>query len=974
MNSRKKRKLAKSALVAALLLVAAVFLYVWRPPSWWVFPTEGIIQSRPSVFGGTLFVGNAKGNLRAINVRTGKERWGVQLTEGINSPAQYYRGTVYTATVDGVLYANNASTGKERWRYEAGAGYVFETLPIITPPLLFVGDSRGILHAVDKTTGKRAWTFSQQNVASDKVDRSNNPNWFGQLLFYKDRIIVGGADGIIYSIQPKTGRVLWKYSIGEALSALEANGDLIVAVTKSGEINALSTSGQSRWSASGGKRASYILYVKREHPLTIIGQMLPTNVVPDRAARLYLSVITVTKDGEIVSRDIRNGKIFYTVSRGSEVTTFPTFWSRFIYFGDSNNKLVKLDGLDGKEEWSYKTEDKIRARPLVAYRNFPMKYVCDRWGRFYWVSRSCLVTVFVGDNSGNLEAIRANSGNPIWKFRASGPIASTPVVVDGRLLLGSQDGNIYTVASVNGKITKPWMWRRIDLSQNTSTVSENDILELTISYPDMIYPRPWKDIVVRTQFVHSSGKTVTIDGYYYDKDTWKVKFNPTDEGKWNYIVTFGLPDDVIKRPGSFVSQKTSKKSYLRLHNIAGEKRLSADGVSLFPIIGIGDVIDDANCNGNLLDDFFVGDGENSPAKDIYNKHCNGLNTFTNEEYFSQYSGFNTFRWSVNNASFNLWKHTDPPQNRYQIFEGKAGDRLAESVVNHNMKLWMTLYSWDLPNEYFLRGSPVYMHMIKQYIRYVVARYGAYVSIWELNNEAHTATEITDELAVFIKSLDYESRPVTTSWEQPRAPAIDMVSLHWYANEPLGTSDVQLVGQTRPFEQYGKPVVFSEQGNKKANWDEYSATRMRVRAWTAALNNIGIIFWNTSHRKDYAPPEHLNGNLFIGEEERSYVRALTAFLKDIDIDAKPFYVQAASPAVRSYGLSSERVRVVYFHRFSDYGSIQTIRVPFFLPRSGTLVWYDTKTGETLVKTRVVGGNQVFVSPPFVVDVALKVVFD
>jgi len=44
---------------------------------------------------------------------------------------------------------------------------------------------------VDRGTGKRVWVFSQQEVASDKVDRLSSPNWFGQLLFYKNRIISG---------------------------------------------------------------------------------------------------------------------------------------------------------------------------------------------------------------------------------------------------------------------------------------------------------------------------------------------------------------------------------------------------------------------------------------------------------------------------------------------------------------------------------------------------------------------------------------------------------------------------------------------------------------------------------------------------------------------------------------------------------------------------------------------------------------
>jgi outer membrane protein assembly factor BamB len=970
MITRHKNRLVKPFLFLFVLFAVALSLYDWQLPSWWIFSTDGMILLRQSVFKEKLFIGNGSSSLKAINTRTGREIWSVQLTESADSPPQYYRGNVYTMTVDGVLYANNANDGKELWRYEASVGYVFETPPTITPSLIFIGDSRGVLHAVDRKTGKRAWVFTQQEVSGDSVDRPSRPNWFGQLLFYKNRIIIGGADGTIYVIHPKTGKVVWKYSLGSALSGLEANTDLIIATTKDGQTVGISTDGIKRWSVSGEKKVSYILYFNREHPLTIIGQMMPPFLVPGWAARLYLSVITVTKDGEIQSRDIRNGKTFYTVSHGSEVTTFPTAWSRFLFFGDSNNKLTKLDGLIGKDIWSYKIEDKISNRPFVEYRNFLMKPICQRWGQSYWISRFCLVTVFVGDDSGHLEAIRANSGNSIWKFRVSGPITSAPTVVGERLFFASQDGNVYRIALFNGKIKKSWLWNHVGLTQNTSTVSGNDIVELTLSYPDNAYPHPWKDIAVSVRFVHSSGKTITIDGYYYDKDTWKVKFNPTDKGEWKYTVFFSLPDETIQKRGQFVSNKTSKESYLHLYESNGVKRLSADGTSVFPIIGIGDVIDDANCNGNLLDDFFIGDGHTNPGLDIFNKHCLGKDTVTGDDYFSQYNGFNTFRWSVDNASFNLWKYTDPSQNTYRIFEGKMGDRLAETVTNHDFKLWMTLYSWNLPNESLLTASPAYMHMIKEYIRYVVARYGAYVSIWELNNEAHTSADVTDKLALYIKSLDYESRPITTSWEQPSLPSIDIISLHWYENEVLGTSDLRVLSAAQKFMQYDKTIVFSEQGNKNANWDEHSATRMRIRAWTAALNGIGIIFWNSSQSGKYVPPEYRNGNIYIGGEERSNIQALTSFLKNIGSDANSFSFQTDA-SVRSYGLSDKRVVIGYFHRFSDYLTKSSMYLSFYLPQNGTLTWYDTKNSAVLSTISLSAGYQALLSPPFQIDIAAKV---
>lgn len=968
MRKRKNNTITKLIPLLFIPFVVFIFFGMLTAPTRGIISIGSITPVRPLVHGNRLFVGSEDGNLSAINRWTGKEAWSVRLTEAVGSNIRHDRGSLYVTTADGVLYALDAKTGKERWRHHATEGYVFETEPIIHSNLLYIGDSNGVLHAVNIKSGKQSWAISQAPVKVNQLDRSNRPNWFGHILFYNGKIVVGGVDGTIYSIVPSTGRVEWKYAAGSTLSAVEANSGLIVGVTKDGKIIGISTNGIERWSASGDKWVPYLLYMKREHPLTFIGQRLPPFLIQDWFARRYLSVLFVTSDGDIISRDIRTGKTFYTSSLGDRITAFPTIWSQFLFLA-ADKKIIKFDAKIGKITWEYVTKETVSSRPVIAYRNSFTRPLCQRWGQIYWVSRFCLVTVFIGDHDGNFEAVRANSGNPIWQFRASGPITSPPIIGGRRLYLETLDGTIYNMDLFGGKLPKSVTRRRLRMTQNVSSVSKNDILEITFLYEDDAYPHPWKDIAVNAEFTSASGDTIAVNGYYYDKNTWKVKFNPPHEGEWTYKTHFYLPDDVLEKNGKFVSNTTTKTSYLHIYEQEGTKQLSEDGASVFSMVGIGDVIDDANCNGNLLDDFFVGDGETNPEFDIFNKRCKGNTTFDDGSYLSRYGMFNTFRWSVNNASFNLWKYTDPAQTRYQVFEGKLGDRLAQSVVNQNMKLWMTLYSWDLP---ILNTSPAYIHMIKGYIRYVIARYGAYVSVWEINNEAHTPAEITDQLALYIKSLDYEARPVTTSWEQPQLSSIDMSSVHWYANEPLGASDTQLLGQTKKLEQYGKPIVFSEQGNKDANWDTYSAVRMRVRMWTAALHRIGIIFWNTSHRKDYDPPEYKNGNQFIGEEERLYVQTLTKFMKDVDMEAQSIHFDTVS-TVRSYGLESPRAVFGYFHRFSNYSIIAPLRVSMFVPRSGKMQWINTKTGEIISELFVSKGRQTFISPAFQIDIAVKITF-
>ena len=59
-------------------------------------------------------------------------------------------------------------------------------------------------------------------------------------------------------------------------------------------------------------------------------------------------------------------------------------------------------------------------------------------------------TVLVGSDDGNLYAIDSQTGFEKWRFRSSGRIRSSPVVLveDGSVLLCCQDGSIYAISSL----------------------------------------------------------------------------------------------------------------------------------------------------------------------------------------------------------------------------------------------------------------------------------------------------------------------------------------------------------------------------------------------------------------------------------------------------------------------------------------------------------------------------------------------
>ncbi|MCY2994338.1 MAG: PQQ-binding-like beta-propeller repeat protein [Planctomycetota bacterium] len=64
--------------------------------------------------------------------------------------------------------------------------------------------------------------------------------------------------------------------------------------------------------------------------------------------------------------------------------------------------------------------------------------------------------LFLATHSGNVYALDAESGKPLWRFTSHGPFLHSPAVAGGLLLAASTDGNLYAVEAGTGKLV--WQW------------------------------------------------------------------------------------------------------------------------------------------------------------------------------------------------------------------------------------------------------------------------------------------------------------------------------------------------------------------------------------------------------------------------------------------------------------------------------------------------------------------------------------
>ncbi|WP_051105976.1 caspase, EACC1-associated type [Streptomyces hokutonensis] len=117
---------------------------------------------------GTLYIGNERGELHALDTSNGQRKWRHDTGSPIRSAPAVADGTVYVGNDDGRLYALDAATGEVRWRFTA-MGPV-RTTPAVTGTTVHFGSDDGSVYAVDVTTGRERWRFPTGGpVASSPV-------------------------------------------------------------------------------------------------------------------------------------------------------------------------------------------------------------------------------------------------------------------------------------------------------------------------------------------------------------------------------------------------------------------------------------------------------------------------------------------------------------------------------------------------------------------------------------------------------------------------------------------------------------------------------------------------------------------------------------------------------------------------------------------------------------------------------------
>lgn len=158
----------------------------WRTPlkyNPWSGPSvigDFVIVSGSTIGYDTKVLKQAKGQVAAFDLASGKEKWHKDLNAGVVSCAALTKELAIVSCTDGKVRAYQLGSGQLQWSYDAQA-------PLFAPPAVaadrvFVGDLKGVVHAIELVNGTRAWS----------LDLASNPEVKSPGTIYGGPAVQGG--------------------------------------------------------------------------------------------------------------------------------------------------------------------------------------------------------------------------------------------------------------------------------------------------------------------------------------------------------------------------------------------------------------------------------------------------------------------------------------------------------------------------------------------------------------------------------------------------------------------------------------------------------------------------------------------------------------------------------------------------------------------------------------------------------------
>ena len=316
----------------------------------WQTPTGATIAMTPALADGLLFVGDhrAPGAFMALDATSGKRLWQTFFAGGVRSEPVVAGGVVYEGETGGdgpachhaALHALRERTGAELWRWyvdphEHQGGSIWSPLSYDAGRVLFgTGnacesgiDTANAIVALDRS-GRRLWSV---RTADSIVDSDVG----GGTLVLHGQAIVSSKNGNLYAVDEASGRVNWTTALG----GVPGYGGFGTATTD-GKTIVASAGFTSDPRTAAGPPGGALVGLNRD------GQILWTvrtaNPI-DGAAAIANGIAFTPLDAAFVALDLRTGAKLWSYPAGQTSYPSPAVVPSGVYFANNGGEVFAFD-------------------------------------------------------------------------------------------------------------------------------------------------------------------------------------------------------------------------------------------------------------------------------------------------------------------------------------------------------------------------------------------------------------------------------------------------------------------------------------------------------------------------------------------------------------------------------------------------------------------------------------------------------
>jgi outer membrane protein assembly factor BamB len=197
----------------------------------WKFKTGGPVNGSPAVAEGRTFVAGCDAILHVLDLSNGKEQAQVDLGGPAGASAAVIGEQLYVGNMNTQFLAVDWKKAKILWQFEAAKrAQAFYSSPSVTEQFVIAGSRDKCVHALERATGKEAWSFQTKG----RVD--------GSPVIVGNRVFVGSLDGNLYVLDLAKGTELKQYKLGKSIPGSPAVAhDRLVIGTEDGVVYCLGT-------------------------------------------------------------------------------------------------------------------------------------------------------------------------------------------------------------------------------------------------------------------------------------------------------------------------------------------------------------------------------------------------------------------------------------------------------------------------------------------------------------------------------------------------------------------------------------------------------------------------------------------------------------------------------------------------------------------------------------------------------------